>query len=112
MHLLAVLTYILGWSWAIFIEEFTERPYMTLGILAWCLLVPLGLTSNRWAQKLGSRWKTLHQLVYLIGILACAHFVWLVRSDFGEALIYSVVLALLLASRFFKLPALLPILKR
>ena len=103
LHLLVVLTYLLGWSMAIFLEEFVERPYMALGITAWVLMVPLGLTSTRWAQRrLGKRWKTLHQLVYLIGILACAHFVWLVRSDYGEALLYSLILALLLSFRVIK----------
>ncbi len=100
LHLFAVLTYLLGWSWPIFVEEFAERPYMALGIIAWVLMVPLGVTSNSWAQrKLKRRWKTLHQLTYLIGVLACAHFIWLVRSDFGEALLYSVILFILLAFR-------------
>lgn len=100
LHLLSVLTYLSGWSWAIFIEEFSERPYMALGILAWVIMVPLALTSNRWSQKaLGRRWKTLHRLVYPAAVLACAHFVWLVRSDFAEALIYSVLLAVLLLVR-------------
>ncbi len=100
LHLSAVLTYLLGWSWPIFVEEFAERPYMALGIIAWVLMVPLGITSNNWAQrKLKRRWKTLHQLTYLIAILACAHFIWLVRSDFGEALLYSVILFVLLAFR-------------
>ncbi len=103
LHLLVVLTYLLGWSFAVFLEEFVERPYMALGISAWVLLVPLGLTSNRWAQKrLGRHWKTLHQLVYVIAILACAHFVWLVRSDYGEVLVYCLILAALLSFRVFK----------
>lgn len=100
LHLLAVLTYLLGWSWAIFVEEFVERPYMALGIIAWLLLLPLGLTSNRWSQrKLGKRWKTLHKLVYPVALLACSHLVWQVRSDISEALIYSLMLLILLLSR-------------
>jgi sulfoxide reductase heme-binding subunit YedZ len=103
LHLLCVLTYLLGWSWLIFVEEFAERPYMAVGISAWLLLVPLGLTSNGWAQrKLGRRWKTLHQLVYLIAVLACVHIIWLVRSDYGEALLYSSLMAFLLLSRLIK----------
>ena len=100
LHLLTVLTYLLGWSWLILVEEFAERPYMALGIIAWVLMVPLVITSNSWAQrKLKRRWKTLHQLIYLIAILACAHFIWLVRSDFGEALLYSAILFVFLAFR-------------
>lgn len=109
MHLMSVLTYLLGWSWLIFLEEFAERPYMALGILAWLLMVPLGLTSNRWAQRqMGRKWKLLHRLIYPIGLLACAHFVWLVRSDFGEALIYSLLLLVLLGFRVLKSGLLLP----
>ncbi|MFA7552764.1 MAG: protein-methionine-sulfoxide reductase heme-binding subunit MsrQ [Spongiibacteraceae bacterium] len=100
LHFLVVLTYLLGWSWTIFIEEFSERPYMTLGITAWVLMVPLGLTSNRWAQRrMGRRWKSLHKAVYLIGVLACAHFIWLIRSDYAEALTYSLILTVLLLVR-------------
>ena len=100
LHLLTVLTYLLGWSWLILVEEFAERPYMALGIIAWVLMVPLVITSNSWAQrKFKRRWKALHQLIYLIAILACAHFIWLVRSDFGEALLYSAILFVFLAFR-------------
>jgi sulfoxide reductase heme-binding subunit YedZ len=100
LHLMAVLTYILGWSWSVFVEEFIERPYMALGIVAWLLLLPLGLTSNRWMiKKLGRRWKLLHRLVYVVAILACAHFIWLIRSDYGQALVYSLLMLLLLLAR-------------
>jgi sulfoxide reductase heme-binding subunit YedZ len=100
IHMMAVMTYLLGWNWVIFLEEFAERPYMALGIVAWLLMLPLGVSSNHWAQRrLGKRWKPLHQLIYLIGILACAHFVWLVRADLAEALVYCAVLALLLGAR-------------
>lgn len=100
LHLLAVMTYLLGWRWVVFMEEFAERPYMALGIMAWLSMLPLGLSSNRWAQRrLGKGWKQLHRLVYLVGVLACAHFVWLARADLAEALVYCAVLVLLLASR-------------
>lgn len=113
MHLMSVLTYLLGWSWLIFLEEFAERPYMALGIVAWLLMVPLGLTSNRWSQRqLGRKWKYLHRLIYPIGLLACAHFVWLVRSDFGEALVYSIVLLILLGFRLLKSGLFLPASRR
>lgn len=100
VHFVAVWTYLLGWSWATFLEEFSDRPYMTVGIIAWLLLLPLGFTSTHWAQrKLGRRWKRLHQLIYPIAILACIHFIWLVRHDYTEPLVYSLVLAVLLIAR-------------
>lgn len=100
IHLAAVFTYLLGWSVEIFLEEFSERPYMALGILAWVIMLPLAATSNNWmVRRLKKRWKQLHQWVYVAGILACAHFIWLVRSDYSEAIIYSVLLALLFVDR-------------
>ena len=100
LHLFAVMTYMLGWSWDIFVEEFSERPYMAAGILAWLLMLPLGVTSNRFMiKRLGRRWKSLHRLIYPIGIIACVHFVWQVRADYLEALMYTGVLVLLLLYR-------------
>ena len=100
LHMLLVLTYLLGWQWATFVEEFAERPYMAMGITAWILMVPLVLTSNRWSQRrMGRRWKTLHKLIYLIAIIACVHFAWLVRADYGEVIVYSAVLTFLLGYR-------------
>lgn len=100
LHLVAVMTYLLGWSWQTFVEEFAERPYMALGIVAWCLLLPMGLTSNRWMQrKLGRRWKALHRLVYVVAVLVCGHFIWLIRSDYAEVMTYSLIIILLLFSR-------------
>lgn len=102
MHLIAVTHFLLGWSVAIFWEEFTERPYMALGIIAWCLLVPLGVTSNRWAIKaMGRRWKSLHKLVYVIALCVMFHFAWLVRSDYGEVLVFACVLIVLLGERLW-----------
>jgi len=103
LHLLAIMTYLLGWSWSVFLEEFSERPYMALGIMAWSLLVPLGVTSNRWFQRrMGKKWKTLHKSIYVIAVLACAHVIWIVRSDYGEALLYSALLLLLFSERFYR----------
>ncbi|MCR8923572.1 ferric reductase-like transmembrane domain-containing protein [Dasania sp. GY-MA-18] len=106
LHLLAVAHFLLAWDAAIFAEEFSERPYMAVGIIAWLLLLPLGLSSNRWAiKKLGRRWKRLHQLVYVISLCVLLHFFWLVRSDYSEVLVYALLLLVLLGERlwlFFK----------
>jgi sulfoxide reductase heme-binding subunit YedZ len=52
-------------------------------------------------KRLKSKWKKLHQSIYLIGILAVTHFWWLVKKDITEPLIYAIVLALLLAIRLY-----------
>lgn len=100
MHFLAVMTYIVGWSLTRFGEEFSERPYMAVGIIAWMLMLPLIVTSNRGAMRLlKRRWHLLHRLIYVIAILVCVHIIWLVRSDYAQALFYSLVTAGLLGVR-------------
>jgi sulfoxide reductase heme-binding subunit YedZ len=95
----------LGFAFALLAEEVAERPYVTLGFAALSLMTPLALTSTRaWQRRLGRRWLTLHRAVYAAGVLAAAHFVWLVKADLREPLLYAAVLAVLLAARW--LPAL------
>ena len=106
-HFMAGMFYVIGWSWLDLLKAFDERRYITLGILAWVLMLPLGLTSNRWAQrKLGTRWRKLHRLVYPLAILACLHFIWLVREDYWQPFLYSAILILLLV---WRIPYLLPL---
>lgn len=100
IHLVAVFTYLLGWSVGFFFEEFSERPYMALGVLSWLIMLPLAITSNQsMIRILRKKWKRLHQLVYMAGILACAHFIWLVRSDYMDATIYALILTIALTDR-------------
>jgi sulfoxide reductase heme-binding subunit YedZ len=67
------------------------------------LLIPLAFTStNKMIKRLKRRWKSLHQLIYVVAILAILHFVWLVKKDMTEPIIYgSVVGALLLIRIYF-----------
>lgn len=82
------------------VEDVLKRPYITLGFSGFVLLLPLALTSNQsMMRKLGRRWKTLHQLVYLILLLGVLHFIWLVKADYLEPSIYAMVAVLLLLHR-------------
>lgn len=85
------------------IEDVLDRPYITVGVLGFVLLIPLALTStNGMVRRLGAkRWQMLHKLVYVIAIIGVIHFWWLVKSDISEPLIYALVLALLLGVRVF-----------
>jgi sulfoxide reductase heme-binding subunit YedZ len=88
-------------GWDRILGDIVERPYITVGFAAWLLLVPLALTSTRgMIRRLGRRWQTLHRLVYVIGVLAVLHFLWLVKADMIEPLIYAGLLAVLLALRW------------
>lgn len=100
IHMMTFCHFYLGWSVSILVEEVVERPYITVGALAWVLLVPLTLTSTKDMQRrLGRNWRRLHRLVYPTAILVCLHMIWQARSDFGEPLLYSVVIGGLLAWR-------------
>ena len=102
LHLLVWLVLDQEMAWRNILADIAERPYVTVGFLAWLLLVPLALTSTRGAmRRLGRNWSRLHRLVYPIGILGVLHFLWLVKADLFEPLVYGVILALLLA---FRLP--------
>lgn len=82
------------------IEDIVKRPYITLGFSAFVLMIPLAITSNQaMIRKLGRKWKTLHQLVYLIISLGILHFLWLVKADYLEPMIYAIIAVILLAHR-------------
>jgi sulfoxide reductase heme-binding subunit YedZ len=82
------------------IEDIIERPYITLGMTALLLLIPLAVTStNRMMRRLGRRWQKLHRLVYVIAILGVWHFYWQVKLDIREPLVYMGILAFLLGFR-------------
>lgn len=77
-----------------------KRPYITLGFLSLMILLPLAITSTQgWIRRLGPGWKRLHRGVYFAGILSALHFIWLVKADIREPLIYAMLLSLLLLAR-------------
>jgi sulfoxide reductase heme-binding subunit YedZ len=87
-------------DWQAIVADIVKRPYITVGFAALVLMLPLAVTSsNGWMKRLGPRWKQLHRLVYAIGGLAVLHYLWLVKADLLEAVVYAVVLAVLLAAR-------------
>ena len=78
-----------------------KRPYITIGMISWLILVPLAITSPNWvAKKLGgAKWKRLHQLTYLVAITATTHYLWAVKKDTFWPLVYFGVFAMLLGIR-------------
>ncbi len=89
-----------GLAWRSLLVDVTLRPYITVGFLGLVLMIPLAVTStNAMQRRLGRRWKQLHRLVYAIGILGAVHFLWQVKIDISEPLLYLAVLALLLGYR-------------
>lgn len=84
-------------------RDVAKRPYITVGFASFLMLIPLAVTStNGMIRRLGAkRWQRLHRLVYFIGIGGVVHFMWLVKSDIREPLVYAVILTLLLAFRIW-----------
>ena len=84
-------------------QELVSRPYLTLGIVSWLILLALAVTSPQIMQrKLGRRWQTLHNFVYLVAILAPIHDMWSVKTLSPQPLIYAALAAGLLALRYKK----------
>ncbi|BCQ33114.1 protein-methionine-sulfoxide reductase heme-binding subunit MsrQ [Erwinia rhapontici] len=90
-------------------SELISRPYLTLGIICWIVLLLLAVTSFQRAQRtLGKRWQTLHNAVYLVAILAPVHYLWSVKILSPQPWIYALIAAILLAWRYKKLRKWLP----
>mgnify|MGYP002716953889 CR=1 FL=1 len=103
LHFAAWLVLDLRLDWAGVATEIARRPFITVGFLAWLLLVPLAVTSTRgWMRRLAGAWQRVHRLVYAIAALAVLHFWWVVKSDIREPLLYAVLLALLLGWRLWR----------
>jgi sulfoxide reductase heme-binding subunit YedZ len=82
------------------VKDVYKRPFITAGFTAFVLLIPLALTSTKgWIRRLGKRWQLLHRLVYVSAAVGVIHYIWLVKKDVRQPLIYAVVLAVLLLWR-------------
>lgn len=81
--------------------DIVKRKFITIGLVAFLLMVPLAATStNRMIKRLGAtRWRRLHRLAYAAGALAIVHFLFMVKVDTREPLIYAGVLGCLLGAR-------------
>jgi methionine sulfoxide reductase heme-binding subunit len=101
LHLSVYLVLDQTFDWGAIFEDIAERKFITIGFLAFLLLVPLAVTStNRMVKRLGfPRWKRLHRLIYLAAVAGVVHFTWRVKADLLEPMIFAGVLALLLAIR-------------
>lgn len=99
LHLLVWLVLdvgILSQIWA----DILKRPYITIGMIAFTLMVPLAITSNNWSvRRLGTAWRRLHQIVYIAAVLGAVHFIMVKKVWELEPLLYLGVILALLALR-------------
>jgi methionine sulfoxide reductase heme-binding subunit len=83
------------------LHDIAKRRFITAGMTAWTLMLPLALTSTAgWIRRLGGkRWQLLHRLIYLSAAAGVIHFIWLVKADLRRPLTYGAILAVLLVYR-------------
>ena len=101
LHLLCYAFFYLGFDGSLLGKELLKRPYIVVGATALTMLLALAITSTRsWQQRLGRRWKILHRLIYPATALVIIHFAWQVKSGFGAAPWYALLLVVLLLLRW------------
>jgi sulfoxide reductase heme-binding subunit YedZ len=101
-HFLAWLILDQGLLLSAIIEDITKRRFITIGFAALLLLLALALTSfTAIRRRMGRHWQTLHNSIYVIGLLGVWHYWWQVKKDITEPLIYAAMLAALLAPRLW-----------
>lgn len=101
LHLTSYLWLDQFFVWQDIAKDILKRPFITVGMAAFMLLVPLAVTSNNYAIRRlgGKKWMQLHRTVYAIGIMAVLHYTWLVKLDVTKPLLYGLTLAVLLGFR-------------
>jgi len=81
-------------------EDVVKRPFITAGMVAFLLMIPLAITSTRgWIRRLGKRWQLLHRLIYLSAIAAAVHYLWKVKIIGGSPVYYGLIIGALLTFR-------------
>jgi sulfoxide reductase heme-binding subunit YedZ len=100
IHLLCYIGLDYQFAWLDIKNDIIKHRYVLVGFLGWLLLLPLAITSSdKMIRRLKANWKKLHSLVYVIAILGVLHFIWLVKKDITEPLIYGVIVLFLFALR-------------
>jgi sulfoxide reductase heme-binding subunit YedZ len=100
LHMLTWVVFVHFFEVSFMVEDVVMRPFITIGMATFLILLVLAITSNQFSiRKLGRRWQSLHRLVYVAGILAVIHFWWLVKADITEPRRWAVAIGSLLLFR-------------
>lgn len=100
LHLLIYVVLDQGLAVQYVVADILKRPYITAGMVAFVLMVPLAVTSTRgMIRRLGRRWQTLHRIIYISAAAACLHYIWKVKVVIGSPVYYTAILAALLGFR-------------
>ena len=103
LHFTTFLWFDHFFDWGEMWKDVLKRPFITVGFIAFLMLVPLAATStNGMVKRLGGkRWRWLHRLIYVIAPLAILHFWWMKagKNDFAEPILFGTIVAVLLGLR-------------
>lgn len=104
IHLSTYIVFDRGMNISGTVADVIERPFVALGMAAFLMMVPLAITStNAMIKRLGGkRWRRLHRLIYLTGVLGVIHFWMIVKSDIYYPAVFGIVLAVLLGYRIYQ----------
>ena len=87
-------------DWNLILQNTIKHKYVWVGVVAWLLLVPLAITSTKKMKiVLKDNWFKLHRLIYVIAILGVLHYLWLVKKDITQPVIYGLIIGILFLLR-------------
>src|SRR6476660_6230017 len=96
VHLASYIAFDRFFAFDEILADIAKRPFITAGMAAFVLMLPLAVTSTKgWIRRLGRRWQMLHRIIYVCAMAGCLHFIWKVKVVIGEPVSYAVFLALL-----------------
>lgn len=103
LHITSYVYLYLGFEWRALLEDFVERPYITVGMAAFSGLFAMACTSTRgWQRRLKRNWQRLHYAVYPAVALALVHLYWLTRDGFIDVVLYALVFLVLTVERLYR----------
>jgi sulfoxide reductase heme-binding subunit YedZ len=103
LHFLTYIWFDHYFDWMEIARDIPKRPFITVGFTAFLLLIPLAATStNRMMRRMKKNWSRLHQLIYVVAVLGVIHFLWAVKADTLEPMVYAVILLVLLGYRAYQ----------
>ena len=112
MHFLTYIWLDKYFDWPFIIKDIAEHPYVIVGFTTFLILFSLAVTSPRFmVRNMGKHWKKLHRLIYPAAFLASFHFIWLVKSDIREPLLYLALFSVLMLLRLPSVEKKTPLIK-
>ncbi|MGD2053429.1 MAG: protein-methionine-sulfoxide reductase heme-binding subunit MsrQ [Gammaproteobacteria bacterium] len=103
LHFLTYIWFDQYFDWMEIARDIPKRPFITVGFTAFVLLVPLAATStNKMMRRMKKNWSRLHKLIYVVAVLGVLHFLWAVKADTLEPMVYAVILLVLLGYRAYQ----------